>query len=408
VALCAAHAAARLGEPGVQAAFTLDARTFKNGMGVTLPNTDGNKGNVLAGAIGVLLGNPEQGMELLQATTPEIVEKAKIMVGHGDVTLEVDPAQEEFYVRAVVEGEKNKSICIIAKSHTNIVYLEKNGEILLDKTLESVSAASREYAVELEKCSLGDLIRLAEEADDEDLAYIRKGVDMNLEASANGRGLKKVGFNLDRLLDRGDLSDDVFTSTKILAAYATDARMEGRPIPVMSSGESGNQGIVAILVPYNFGIRRDVPEGKILRSIALSHLLNAYVKIFTGELSPICGCAIAAGVGAAAAIVYQLAGADVPAMSLAINNLLADLGGMFCDGAKGGCALKVVSSVESAIRSAYMAVNQYGITETDGFVGKTAEETIRNLAQISTVGMGKVDPAIVEIMLHKQRQCESR
>jgi L-cysteine desulfidase len=158
---------------------------------------------------------------------------------------------------------------------------------------------------------------------------------------------------------------------------------------------------VAILVPYNVGEHFKVPDETVLRSIAFSHLLNAYIKCFTGDLAPICGCAIAAGVGAAAAIVYQQAGKDLGKIGLAVNTLISDLGGMLCDGAKGGCALKVVSSTDAAIRAAYMALNGHGITAVEGFVGRTAEETIRNLSRISEVGMAKVDDTMIEIMMEK-------
>jgi L-cysteine desulfidase len=144
-----------------------------------------------------------------------------------------------------------------------------------------------------------------------------------------------------------------------------------------------------------------VDEEKIVRSIALSHLINSYIKCHTGHLSPICGCAIAAGVGAAAAIVYQVAGKEMQKIGLAVNNLISDLGGMLCDGAKGGCALKVVSSTESAIRSAFMALNDYGIASIEGFVGGTAEETIRNLSRISEIGMARVDDTMIKIMAEK-------
>jgi len=177
--------------------------------------------------------------------------------------------------------------------------------------------------------------------------------------------------------------------------------MAGLNFPVMSSGGSGNQGIVAILVPHNVGRFFRIDEERILQSIALSHLINSYIKCFTGDLSPLCGCAIAAGAGAAVAIVFQQFGKDLKKMTLAVNNLISDLGGMLCDGAKGGCALKVASSADSAIRSAYMALNDHGISETEGFVGKTAEETIRHLSKISMLGMAKVDDTMLGIMLDK-------
>ncbi|MBN1154699.1 L-serine ammonia-lyase, iron-sulfur-dependent, subunit alpha, partial [candidate division KSB1 bacterium] len=172
----------------------------------------------------------------------------------------------------------------------------------------------------------------------------------------------------------------------------------------MSSGESGNQGIVAILVPYNVGKYFHIDERRIIESIGLSHLLNAYVKQFTGSLSPLCGCAIAAGVGATAAIVYQQNGKDMKGITLAINNLVSDIGGMFCDGAKSGCAFKVVSSTEAAIRAAYMGINHYGNTELEGFIGCTVEETIRNLGKLSVVGMAQVDPTMIDIMVDKNNK----
>jgi L-cysteine desulfidase len=169
----------------------------------------------------------------------------------------------------------------------------------------------------------------------------------------------------------------------------------------MSSGGSGNQGIVAILVPYNVGNFYKIEQSVIIESIALSHLINSYIKCFIGDLSPLCGCAIAAGVGAASAVVYQQCGDDMAKITLAVNNLISDLGGMLCDGAKGGCALKVASSADSAIRAAYMAINNHGITEKEGFVGKTAEQTIYHLSQISKIGMGKADDTMLGIMIDK-------
>jgi len=171
----------------------------------------------------------------------------------------------------------------------------------------------------------------------------------------------------------------------------------------MSSGQSGNQGIVAILVPYNVGKYFRVDEKRILQSIALSHLVNSYVKCYTGSLSPLCGCAIASGVGAAVAIVFQQVGADRERMTLAVNNLISDLGGMLCDGAKSGCALKVASSTDSSILAAYMAIHHHGINESEGFVGRTAEETIWNLSTIGRMGMARADDTMLRIMEEKTR-----
>lgn len=403
VALCAAYAAKALGQVPQKAVFKLDAGTYKNGMGVRIPNTEGEKGNLLAGAMGLLIAKPELNMEILSGADKEVLSQAKKMVNAHAVTAHVLPQAHGFYVECEAQGAGGLTAkCIISGSHTHVTLLSVNGKVLQeDAPQENKPAGSAQYKEALRKATLADLLAAAQQADAEDLAYIKKGVEMNLKAAEMGQALQKVGFYIKELVRKGLLQMDLLSSTKILTACAADARMDGRPVPVMSSGESGNQGVVTILVPWKVGKEMGVEETTILKSIALSHLLNGYVKVFTGELAPICGCAIAAGVGATAAIVFQQRGACVPAITLAVNNIISDIGGMLCDGAKSGCALKVVSSTDSAIRSAYMAINDYGITEVEGFVGRTAEETIQNLGNISSQGMSRVDPMIVNIMEEK-------
>ena len=403
VALCAAYAAKALGKIPQKAVFKLDAGTYKNGMGVRIPNTEGEKGNLLAGAMGLLIAKPELNMEILSGADKEVLSQAKKMVNAHAVTAHVLPQAHGFYVECEAQGAGGLTAkCVISGSHTHVTLLSVNGKVLReDSPQENKPAGPAQYKEALRKATLADLLDAAQQADADDLAYIKKGVEMNLKAAEMGQALQKVGFYIKELVRKGLLQMDLLSSTKILTACAADARMDGRPVPVMSSGESGNQGVVTILVPWKVGKEMGVEETTILKSIALSHLLNGYVKVFTGELAPICGCAIAAGVGATAAIVFQQRGACVPAITLAVNNIISDIGGMLCDGAKSGCALKVVSSTDSAIRSAYMAINDYGITEVEGFVGRTAEETIQNLGNISSQGMSRVDPMIVDIMEEK-------
>ena len=403
VALCAAYAAKALGKIPQKAVFKLDAGTYKNGMGVRIPNTEGEKGNLLAGAMGLLIAKPELNMEILSGADKEVLSQAKKMVNAHAVTAHVLPQAHGFYVECEAQGAGGLTAkCVISGSHTHVTLLSVNGKVLReDSPQENNPAGPAQYKEALRRATLADLLDAAQQADADDLAYIKKGVEMNLKAAEMGQALQKVGFYIKELVRKGLLQMDLLSSTKILTACAADARMDGRPVPVMSSGESGNQGVVTILVPWKVGKEMGVEETTILKSIALSHLLNGYVKVFTGELAPICGCAIAAGVGATAAIVFQQRGACVPAITLAVNNIISDIGGMLCDGAKSGCALKVVSSTDSAIRSAYMAINDYGITEVEGFVGRTAEETIQNLGNISSQGMSRVDPMIVDIMEEK-------
>jgi L-cysteine desulfidase len=169
----------------------------------------------------------------------------------------------------------------------------------------------------------------------------------------------------------------------------------------MTSGGSGNQGIVAILTPYIVGREMGIDANRIVESIAAAHLVNAYVKCFVGEISVICGCAMAAGIAAATAIVYQQAGIDLDRITLAVNNVIGDLGGLICDGAKPGCAMKAVTAVDTAIRSGLMALKGFGLSVDDGLVGQCIEDSLRNLGRITLDGMFQVDPTILRILQEK-------
>jgi L-cysteine desulfidase len=401
VAYAASIASKEIGGAIEELEITVDPGVYKNGLAVTVPNTGGNRGNLIAGVLGAFIRQPELKMEVLKGIRQGMVGKANALIRGQKARITYDDSKTHLYIQVVVKTDAGVAKAVLQHGHTNLVRLEKNDRPVFEKDGLGDESQDQEYRRILKEMKMSELIDLAERIDDEDYAYINLGIEMNLKIAAAGQKLTKVGHYLSDLVDKGYLVDDVFSSSKILTASATDARMAGLSFPVMSSGGSGNQGIVAILVPYNVGRYFKIKQEKILQSIALSHLVNSYIKCFTGDLSPLCGCSIAAGVGAAASIVYQQRGKDMAGITLAVNNLVSDLGGMLCDGAKGGCALKVVSSTDSAIRAAYMALNDHGITEVEGFVGKTAEETIQHLSRISERGMAKVDNTMLEIMRQK-------
>lgn len=379
----------------------VDPGVYKNGMAVTVPNTGGERGNLIAGVLGALIGDPERKMEILDLVRPEMIDRAKAIIRDGNAQIRSEGDRDHLYIEVVIETETETVRAVVEYTHTRLTLIEKDGRILFREKPENENSGEKGYHDALKRATLSDLVDLAEAIDADDERYLREGIEMNLRMSEAGKEIKRVGYYLTDLMSKGFLLDDVFSSSKILTGCATDARMAGTNLPVMSSGGSGNQGIVASLVPYNVGKWFKISEARIIRSVALSHLINSYVKCFTGSLSPICGCAIAAGVGAATAIVYQQKGKAMAGIALAVNNVISDLGGMLCDGAKSGCALKVVSATDSAIRSAYMALNDHGITSLEGFVGRTPEETIQNLSRISRIGMAGVDGIMLEIMAGK-------
>lgn len=400
VAFAAASAASLLSGPATAIKIITDPGTYKNGLAVAIPNTRGEKGNLLAAAIGAVVRKPQLGAELFKNLPKARLREAAALLKAG-AGIEVDYSRRTIYIAASVSAGRNTALCVLEGSHKQVSLLKLNGKVI--KKTARTGKTGLPYKAALRKATFSKLFQAVEKVSPEELAYIKKGVEMNLAAAREGLKLKKVGYYIEDLLNKGYLKRDILSNAKLTAAAATDARMAGVPVPVMSSGESGNQGVVAVLVPWLVGKAFGVPERRILKSIALSHLVNSYIKVFTGELAPICGCAVAAGVGASVAVVWQRRGANSKLVALAVNTVISDIGGMLCDGAKSGCALKVASSADSAIRAAYMAINGEGITELEGFIGATAEATIKNIARISSLGMEKVDRIILDIMSLKDK-----
>ncbi len=381
--------------------ISVDSGVYKNGFAVAIPNTGGERGNLIAGVLGALIQRPELKMEIMSCVTEDILSRAKTLIQSHRADISCDRSKRQLYIDVFLRTEKDSARAVIEGSHTNIVRLEHNEHALLHPNDTLYRCGDDEFKTVLRNTSVAELVDMAEQIEPQDYDYIKRGIDMNLRISKEGQSLRKVSYYVSELISKKQREDDIFSSCEVMTSSAADARMGGLNLPVMSSGGSGNQGIVAILTPYLVGKHYDLEEGIIVRSIALSHLMNSYIKCFTGDLSPLCGCSIAAGVGAAVAIVYQRAGKDMPKITLAVNNLVSDLGGMLCDGAKAGCALKVASSTNSAIRSAHMALNNHGITQVEGFVGITTEETIRNLSQIGTIGMSLANDTMLSIMIEK-------
>lgn len=405
IAYAAAVAAAQLKGEVEEIRIEVDPGVFKNGFAVTVPHTGGEKGNLIAGALGALIARPELQMEILKGSDDTLLARAKELLTGRQVTLTYDKKKVGLYIDVTVKSAFGTARAVLEGGHTNLVRVEKDGAPLVDAAVSGPVGKGHAYRERLREMTIANMIDLVDGLHSEDLAYLRRGLEMNLALAEVGKKLGKVGHFVADLVREGLMVDDVVSKSKILTASASDARMAGLPYPAMASGGSGNQGIVASLVPYTVGRFYGVPDETILKSIALSHLVNGYIKSYTGDLSPICGCAIAAGVGAAVAIVYQRSGKDLEKINLAVNTLVSDLGGMLCDGAKAGCALKVVSSTESAIRAAYMALKNHGITEEEGFVGRSAEVTIKNMSRISAIGMSLVDETMLGIMGDKKSLC---
>ena len=373
---------------------------YKNGLGVGIPGT-GERGIPIAAALGALIGRSEQGLEVLSAVTPAAVHQAKELVEQGRVDVTFDPALSGVFVQATVTRGQDSARVIISGSHTNIIYVEKNGQPIYGEPVQETAATAVASAPEsISNLSLSDLVDFIEAIPAAEIEFLLDGARMNRQAAQEGLTKSAghgVGQMLKAMLDEGILGADMATKARIYTAAASDARMGGLPIAIMSSAGSGNHGIEAIVPVTVVWEELKLPEEKLARALALSHLVTVYIKEHTGKISPICGCSVAAGAGSAAACTWLLGG-DAAAVGRAIQNIIASLAGVFCDGGKNGCALKLAATAAEAVFAAKLAIRGLSADQLDGIIGKTAEQTIANLGYVSTHGLGQTDAAILTVM----------
>lgn len=399
-AYACAVAAEQLGGRVERIELTVDPGTFKNAAAVTIPNSGGRKGNVIAAAMGAVIAKSELRMEILKAVTPEVRKGAQELIEKDCLQYWCKEDEKSFHVAVKAVGAGSEVRCVVSEGHTNITSLEKDGRSIVDSHPHGAVKGS-DYHDKLRAMRLEEVLREVVNLDEESRAYIQRGIDMNLAISEKGVDLKRNAYQLTQMMKQGLMADDLFYRVKQRVASALDARMGGLAEPVMTSGGSGNQGVLTILLPYLVGRDQQVELPRIQESVAISHAVNSYIKCFTGELSVVCGCAIAASISAAIAVVYQKKGIDMERITFAIDNIIGDLCGIICDGAKSGCSMKIVTGADTSLRSAFMALGGYGISTDDGVIGGSAEESIRNLSRISLEGMGLVDPTVVHILQGK-------
>jgi L-cysteine desulfidase len=339
------------------------------------------------------------------------VQHAKQLLEAGKV--EVHLIEESgLHIRTRITGPTDTTESEIKELHNNIISMSLNGREVLDsKLLSTVSAATGKSALAtleewLMGLSLDDIYELIDEIDAEDLEFLKKGVEFNVKLAEHGlkygSGLG-IGKAIERLLKQKLLVKDMATSARILTSAAADARMSGVNLPAMSSAGSGNHGLTAILPIWAIKDFVDHDEETVLRAIGLSHIITAYVKAHTGRLSAVCGCSVAAGAGATAGITY-LVGGDVEHMAGAIKNIMEDLAGVICDGAKAGCALKLNTAAGAAVQAALFSLQGINVKDTDGIIGDSTEQTVQNLGTLSHQGMVETDRTILQIMRDKAEQ----
>lgn len=400
VALCVAKASEILNNRHPQRITAqLSANILKNAMGVGIPGTD-MIGLPIAIALGALIGKSEYGLEVLKDCTPEAVEEGKQLIDTQAIQISLkEGIEEKLYIEVCCEADGNKATAIISGGHTHFVYESLNDEVLLNIQ----SGAGHEGGETEMELNLRKVFEFATTTPIEEIRFILEAKRLN--KSAAERSLAgSYGHELGKTLrsSRSEqliMGNNTFTHILSYTSAACDARMAGAMIPVMSNSGSGNQGIAATLPVVVYAEDNQKTEEELIRALTLSHLTVIYIKQSLGRLSALCGCVVAA-TGSSCGITY-LMGGGYEQVAYAVKNMIANLTGIICDGAKPSCALKLTSGVSTAVLSAILAMEQKCVTAVEGIIEDDVDLSIRNLTRIGSEGMNETDKMVLDIMTHK-------
>lgn len=404
VALAAAIGAARLSAPTQCITVNVSPNLMKNGMGVGIPGT-GMVGLPIAAALGAIAGNPNAGLEVLEAITPHDVEQAKQLVDAQAVSMTVAPVNHILYAKVTVcDGDNNVAVTI-ADAHTHVISIEENGLTMYQAPITSEScetSAMLNVTAIMSDAKAQDIDEFARHAPLADIEFIEQAQQLNDALSKEGLqgdyGLQ-IGATLQRNIDRGLLSNDLLTQVLMRTSAASDARMDGAMKAAMSNSGSGNQGIAATMPVVATAQFINATREQTLRALVLTNLMAIYIKAQQHKLSALCG-ATTAGMGATAGITYLLGG-DYQQVSYAVSSMIGDVAGVICDGAKTACAMKVSSSAGAALKAALMAIDNQFVSGQEGIVANNVDDSIANLSALANGSMMQTDVQILDIMVSK-------
>ena len=415
VSLCVAKATELLDAQPDSITVRLSANMLKNAMGVGIPGT-GMIGLPIAIALGALIGKSEYGLEVLRDVTPEAVEAGRRFIEEKEINVRLfEDAPSVLHIDVEVTHDTDRVRATISRTHTNFTYLERNRNVIFNENPENevdTCAETPQSTGDAPAPCPGDNeedIRLtlrtvwdfAMETPIDDLRFILRARDLNMEASRVGMS-EKWGHSLgSTMAGRGKIFFGDTPAAKIISwtSAACDARMGGAPIPVMSNSGSGNQGICATMPIVAYADSIQASEEQLIRALILSHLTSIYIKQSLGPLSALCGCVVAS-TGAASGLVYLMDG-EYEEVANAVKNMVANLTGMLCDGAKPSCAMKISSGVSTALMSAMLATEGHVATASEGIIDEDVDRTIRNLTSIGREAMRATDLYVLDIMTCK-------
>ncbi len=399
VALCTAKAATTLGRRPDRIEVFLSPNMLKNAMGVGIPGT-GMIGLPIAVSLGALIGKPEYELEVLKDLTPATLEQGKQYINDADIDIKLKQGNvDKLYIEVVCRAGSDMATAIISGSHTHFVYVERNGEVVMDNRGGHGGSDEEEDDIQLNFRLVYDF---ATTAPLDEISFILKTKEYNMKAaeeSIKGNYGHCLGKTMDRPLSHGIFGKNIFSHILSRTASACDARMGGAMIPVMSNSGSGNQGICATNPVVVYAMENENTEEELIRALMLSHLTAIYIKQSLGKLSALCGCVVAS-TGSSCGITY-LMGGDYTRICNSVKNMVANLTGMICDGAKPSCALKISSGVSTALLSALLSMEGKCVTSAEGIVDDDVDKCIHNLTSIGADAMRATDDMVLDIMTHK-------
>lgn len=394
-AYAAAVAAQTLGETPERLTVSVSRNILKNAMGVGIPGTD-MVGLPIAVALGALCGDAGAGLAVLHNITDEDVAQAQKLVDAQGVQVCLSDHPQKLYIDVLAEAGEHSARTVIAGTHTNIIRIEKDGQCIStgDGAEESGAAGA---GAELSLKEIDDFVR---SVSSEKLNFLRECINMNSAISQEGLehpyGLG-IGQSIYETLPENNSEENYALAVTCAAA---DARMGGCTLPVMSSCGSGNQGLTATLPVIAVARKRGLSEEDTFRALAYSLLVTIHVKQHLGKLSALCACSVGASIGTACALTY-LDGGTLQQIGHCVDNVVADVSGVICDGAKAGCALKIATGVSSAFRGAMLAMKNRNASALDGIVGHDPEASVDNLGNLCNTGMLDTDRVILDMLVCK-------
>ncbi len=400
VALCVAKATELLGKLPERIELRLSANILKNAMGVGIPGT-GMIGLPIAVALGALIGRSELGLEVLRDCDKQAVERGKAYIEENRIFISLEQEdKDKLFINALCTADGHEAEARIKTSHTHFVYLRKDEEVLNDN--DKGNDHENEHESQEPQLTLRKVYDFATETDIEELRFILEAKRLNEAAAASG--LKEnyghqLGKTMCSPLGKGIMGESIFSKVLSATSCACDARMAGAMVPVMSNSGSGNQGICATMPVVVFAEENHNTEEELIRALIISNLTAIYIKQSLGTLSALCGCVVAS-TGSSCGITY-LMGGNFEQISYSVKNMIANLTGMICDGAKPSCALKLTSGVSTAVMSAMLAMQHRYVTSQEGIIDEDVDKSIHNLTNIGKYGMDETDRFVLDIMTHK-------